>query len=215
LPVSAFERVAAASSAQEQFVFQENAPGEIAAMNLAAFLNHYRLRIAPRALPLTIFFRLLLADQFIHGIGGGRYDQVADRIIASFFKIDPPCFAVTTSTLYFPAARDEKRIALQAINEEGRRLRHGADWPEKRALAEQIASLPRNSRQRRDVFFEMHAKLNQQASSQQMKDWQQRLDHAIHEQSRQKQIFDRELFYALQPPDRLREMVSRYDKAVT
>jgi hypothetical protein len=198
----------------EQFVFRENAPGEIAAKDLDAFLNHYHLRIAPRALPLTIFFRLLLADQFIHGIGGGRYDQVTDRIIAGFFKIDPPCFAVTTATLYFPAAKDQKRIALQPLKHEGRRLRHGAGMPEKRALAEQIASLPRNSRQRRDLFFEMHAKLNQQASSQEIKEWQQRLDQASQEQTRQKVIFDRELFYAIQPADRLRAMISRYDKAV-
>lgn len=214
LPVSLFARNAAVSGSPEEFVFQENAAGEIAAKNLAAFLDRHHLRIAPRALPLTIFFRLFLADQFIHGIGGGRYDQVTDRIIASFFKIDPPSFAVTTATLYFPAASNQKRITLQPLKEEGRRLRHGAQWPEKRAIAGEIASLPRNSRRRRDLFFEMHARLNQEATSQQMKDWQQRLDQAAQQQSRQKLIFDRELFYALQPPGRLREMISRYDNAL-
>ncbi len=47
-----------------------------------------------------------------------------------------------------------------------------------------------------------------------MRQWSQRLDDATREQMRQKTLFDRELFYPLQPQDRLREMISRYDAAI-
>ena len=46
------------------------------------------------------YFRLLLVDQFTHGIGGGRYDQVTDRVMAGFFEIEPPRFSVATATLF-------------------------------------------------------------------------------------------------------------------
>ena len=53
--------------------------GIIPAAQLAAWLRRHNLRLAPRALTLTMYFRVLLADQFVHGIGGGRYDHRAHR----------------------------------------------------------------------------------------------------------------------------------------
>lgn len=58
--------------------------------------------IRPRALTLTGFARLVLADLFIHGIGGGRYDRATDAIISAFFGIDPPTYAIATATLFLP-----------------------------------------------------------------------------------------------------------------
>jgi hypothetical protein len=46
-----------------------------------------------------------------------------------------------------------------------------------------------------------------------MREWNERLEHATREQMRQKAIFDRELFFAIQPAERLREMIGRYDAA--
>ncbi|MDI3280126.1 MAG: hypothetical protein QJR13_01980, partial [Bacillota bacterium] len=57
--------------------------------------------LRPRALALTIFCRLFLADLFLHGVGGGRYDRVADRIIQGFYGIEPPPYAVVSLTLHF------------------------------------------------------------------------------------------------------------------
>src|SRR5262249_26691973 len=34
--------------------------------------------VRPRALTLTLFARVCLGDFFIHGIGGGKYDEVTD-----------------------------------------------------------------------------------------------------------------------------------------
>ena len=55
----------------DRFAFDPAADGWDAADRLAAFLRRHDLRLAPRALTLTLFFRLLLVDQFVHGIGGG------------------------------------------------------------------------------------------------------------------------------------------------
>lgn len=200
--------------ALRDFTFRESTGGDEAAAKLLAWLRQNRLRIAPRALTLTTFFRLLLADQFVHGIGGGRYDQVTDRLIASHFGIDPPRFSVTTATLYFPAASGQKRVSLRPLLQEGRRIRHGSFWREKRALADRIATLPRRSVERRKLFNQMHANLAQLAASPAMQQWSSRLEQATREQMRQKTLFDRELFFVLQPQDRLREMISRYDAAI-
>lgn len=62
-------------------------------------------RLRPRALTLTMFVRLCFADWFIHGIGGGKYDEVTDDIIRDFFGIEPPVFQVVTGTLHLPGRR--------------------------------------------------------------------------------------------------------------
>ncbi len=59
-------------------------------------------RLRPRALTLTLFVRLCLADWFIHGIGGGKYDEVTDAILRDFFGLEPPAFQMVTGTLHLP-----------------------------------------------------------------------------------------------------------------
>jgi hypothetical protein len=60
----------------------------------------YNLR--PRALTLTLFARVCLGDYFIHGIGGGKYDEVTDAIIRGYFGIEPPAYQVLSATLHLP-----------------------------------------------------------------------------------------------------------------
>lgn len=55
--------------------------------------------LRPRALTLTLFCRLCVGDWFIHGIGGGKYDEVTDSIIRDFFEIEAPAFQVLTGTM--------------------------------------------------------------------------------------------------------------------
>jgi hypothetical protein len=59
-------------------------------------------RLRPRALTLTLFARVCLGDLFIHGIGGGKYDEVTDAIIREYFGIDPPAYQVLSATLRLP-----------------------------------------------------------------------------------------------------------------
>ena len=58
--------------------------------------------LAPKALALTLFTRLLVADLFIHGVGGGRYDQVTDDVARRYFGVDLPAFTVASLTVYLP-----------------------------------------------------------------------------------------------------------------
>ncbi len=62
--------------------------------------QEYKLR--PRALTLTMYVRLFLADLFVHGIGGGKYDELTDAIIARYFHLSPPAYLVFTGTLRIP-----------------------------------------------------------------------------------------------------------------
>jgi len=60
------------------------------------------LLLAPRALSLTLFTRLFLADLFIHGLGGGRYDRITDAVIRDYYGIEPPGYCVASVTLLLP-----------------------------------------------------------------------------------------------------------------
>jgi hypothetical protein len=62
-------------------------------------LHSQGMRIRPRALITTMYARLILCDLFIHGIGGGKYDQITDRIARSFFQITLPPYAVASATM--------------------------------------------------------------------------------------------------------------------
>lgn len=67
-------------------------------------------KLRPRALMTTMFARLVLSDLFLHGIGGGKYDQLADRIIRQFFDVTPPSFHVVSATVRLPGQKiDEER----------------------------------------------------------------------------------------------------------
>ena len=83
---------------------------------------------APKALTLTMFTRLLVADFFIHGVGGGKYDQVTDDVFRRFFGIEPPAYAVASMTVYLPlgahVVRDEEiEQAAMTLN----RIKHNPD----------------------------------------------------------------------------------------
>jgi hypothetical protein len=63
------------------------------------------LKLRSRALITTMFARLAVADLFIHGIGGAKYDEATDAICERFFSTQPPAFAAISGTLRLPIAR--------------------------------------------------------------------------------------------------------------
>jgi hypothetical protein len=193
------------------FTFSPGADGWESAAALLDWLKQNNLRLSPRALTLTSVLRLLAADQFVHGIGGGQYDQVADALIARHFGLTPPRFAVTTATLYFPGAAARSRACVPCVAQEGRRLKHGILGDEKLKLVEAIAAAPRGSADRSMLFHEMHHKLADAAGRHPaLQRWEQKLqDTERHEQS-ERLLFDRELFYAIQPAERLGGLIERY-----
>ncbi|TDB39730.1 MAG: hypothetical protein D9V44_01890 [Actinobacteria bacterium] len=86
------------------------------------------LTVAPKALALTMFERVFVADLFIHGVGGGRYDQVTDGVISRFFGIEPPRFVVASMTLYLPlGAHDVTAEEIAEVEQRLNRLTHNPD----------------------------------------------------------------------------------------
>jgi len=193
------------------FVLDEKADGWSAAADLSQFLHRHNLRLSPRALTLTLFLRLLVTDQFIHGIGGGRYDQVTDAVIARFIGISPPTFAVTTATLYFPTVVGTSLPCLPCLAHEGHRLRHGASGAQKMQLVREIEQAPRRSPQRQQMFLRMHDRLAAAARTHPaIADWQQRVADTNRRMADESPLFDREFFYALQPRERLASLIELY-----
>ena len=84
--------------------------------------------VAPKALALTTFVRLFACDLFIHGVGGGRYDRVADGVCRRYYGVEPPGFVVASITMYLPLGAhvvtdDEVAAARTRLN----RLEHNPD----------------------------------------------------------------------------------------
>ncbi|MEO6808325.1 MAG: hypothetical protein ABI353_04350 [Isosphaeraceae bacterium] len=71
-----------------------------------------RIRLRTRALTTTLFARLLLADVFLHGIGGAKYDELGDEIAREFFGLKPPSYQTLSMTAWLglepaPATPDQ------------------------------------------------------------------------------------------------------------
>ncbi|TWU41450.1 hypothetical protein Q31b_28970 [Novipirellula aureliae] len=78
---------------------------EVALALADANTNSFKIR--PRALLTTMYARMILSDLFLHGIGGGKYDQLGDRIAEQFFAIRPPQFMVVSATIQLPGESPE------------------------------------------------------------------------------------------------------------
>jgi len=71
---------------------------------------------------LTLYARVFLGDFFIHGIGGGKYDEVTDAIIRDYFGIEPPAYQVMSATLHlplpaFPSGEQDLAAARRRVRE--------------------------------------------------------------------------------------------------
>jgi hypothetical protein len=62
-------------------------------------------KIRSRALTTTLYARLFLADLFVHGIGGGKYDELTDEIIRRFYECEAPVYMVLSATRWLPLPR--------------------------------------------------------------------------------------------------------------
>ena len=108
------------------------------------------LLLAPKALTLTLFQRLFIADLFVHGTGGGRYDRVTDAVIVAYFGVEPPPFAVASMTLLLPlgghvvtdedVAEAERRLSRFEHNPDELLAEVEFDSAEERARADGLAA---------------------------------------------------------------------------
>ena len=72
------------------------------AVELLKALPSRGIRLRTRALTTTLFSRLCLADLFVHGIGGAKYDAMTDRLCERLFGLTAPSFLTVSATLYLP-----------------------------------------------------------------------------------------------------------------
>ncbi len=106
------------------------------------------LRLRTRALTTTLFARLFLADLFVHGIGGAKYDAMTDWICERLFGLKSPSFLTVSGTLYLPLGDpfEVTERELREINHKLRDLtynpdRHLEHVPETAALITEKTSL--------------------------------------------------------------------------
>jgi hypothetical protein len=77
-------------------------------------------KVRTRALTTTLYARLFLSDIFLHGLGGGKYDELTNAIMRRFYHLEPPSFLVLTGTLLLPlppvAVTPDDRCRLQTLD---------------------------------------------------------------------------------------------------
>ncbi len=122
--------------------------------------------LRPRALTLTLFARVCLGDFFIHGIGGGKYDEVTDAIIRDYFGVDPPAYQVLSATLHlplpgFPSTADDLKRAERLVRDvqwnPQRHLPPGtvSEWVERKATLARAEPSRDQHTARREWFREL------------------------------------------------------------
>jgi len=72
------------------------------------YLEQQGICIRPRALMTTMYLRCLIADLFVHGIGGGTYDELTDDIIRRWLGIEPPRYMISSASLHLNMNQPER-----------------------------------------------------------------------------------------------------------
>lgn len=91
----------------------------ITARKLQKHLAPQGLGIRPKAITLTLFVRLFLADLFIHGIGGAKYEVITDYLIANFYNVQVNPFTTATMTLRLFDGQYQPNIQSQISKAKG------------------------------------------------------------------------------------------------
>lgn len=87
--------------------------GNITAESLEPMLSQ-NIQVVPRGGLITAFLRLLFADIFVHGSGGGRYDRFTDEFIRLWWNVEPPPFTIATASRHlFTDDRAELKRLLE------------------------------------------------------------------------------------------------------
>jgi hypothetical protein len=118
---------------------------------LKGMLRRHRYLLRPKAVSLTLFARLFLADLFVHGVGASSYEPVTDYIIEHFYKVKPPEFTVATCTARPPLARSDTAAQsdISELRQKVHRLKHNPEEyiAESVLAGEEAASLLRSKKE--------------------------------------------------------------------
>lgn len=196
------------------------------------------LRFRTRALTTTMFSRVALGDLFVHGIGGAKYDELTDRIIAEFFGIAPPQFLTLSATLHLPFsfAQSLPPSRTAAIRREMRDLRYNA---ERHAPASDISQLVERKqeliaaqhaahtsglsrsarRARREDNRHRYLQLKEitallsAAAGPRQRELEAELEQSERDDATRRLLFDRDYAWCLHPAERLRNLMASLDFA--
>lgn len=173
------------------------------------------IKIRSRALTTTLFARLFLGDVFLHGIGGGKYDELTDDIIRRVWGVEPPEFIVLTGTCLLPLPAPES--SGEEVSRRARRVRD-LDWNPQRYIAPGIpadlldqkrslmAESPPTSAGRRERFRrlqELNARLRPHVARQRQ-EAERDLRHARESLSVREMLRRRDYSFCLYPEAKLK-----------
>jgi hypothetical protein len=182
--------------------------------------------VRPRALTLSAFARLLLADLFIHGIGGAKYDEMMEEFCGAWLGVEPRPLCCVTATLHLPLPQRSVRPAdLAAARTAARDLR----WNPQRHVVEAPADLlarraelvrrsdelrqndPHNRGERRLVFRALRLVNEQILDSDPWRaaQYDQRIGYLEGELALHRIAREREYFYALHAPGVFKDLRAR------
>ena len=184
---------------------------------ILAELSQRGIRLRTRALTTTLFARLCLADLFLHGIGGAKYDDITDRLFKQLFNVTAPRFATVSATFHLPlgnssstSSHDERRLGQQL-----RDLRYNPDRyiavasgsteaalvNEKRELLATLAPRRPTALETRRIEQINGALATSTTAIEQL--WQSERDAMRHRRSADSIRQDREFAWCLHPQDEL------------
>ena len=138
---------------------------------------------------------------------------MTDQLLEKYWGVAAPKFAVTTATMVFPDAGQRSGACVRCLKSE---LHHAAhNFLPKQTYLAAITAAARGSNERKNQYLAMHRTLQAgRPQAEVVNDLRAQLENTLERQKREKVLFDRELFYAIQPRDRLEAMIARYRAAM-
>ncbi len=194
---------------------------------LRDFLARAGWTLRPKAVPLTLFLRLYMADWFIYGVGGATYEPITDHLIRHYFGMRPAPYGVMTYTAVLPRCLSLSRRERD-LSQLRHRLHHAEHNPELylgdaghrndraklliEAKKRQIirASDRTRTASQRKAAWKLIARINRCLrvhAAQEIRDLSQQIVQAQKERDSRAVRGSREYFFGLFPEWRLRRMV--------
>ena len=179
--------------------------------------------IRTRALTTTLFTRVCLADLFVHGIGGAKYDEITDDLIEKFWNLPVPRYWTVTGTLHLPlgslpATRDDldrQRRNLWDLQWNPARALAGSDNPEVRRLCMEFQTRLATPAPDLPARRARHSELSRIKSElapfvrELIPAAREQIDLVTRQLAANRMLQDREYSYVLYPENKLRGFLAR------
>jgi hypothetical protein len=192
-------------------------------------LEKLGFRMRSRALTTTLYARLFLADLFVHGIGGAKYDELSDEVMRRFYGLEPPRYLVLSATLLLPfrplpAQPEECRSLARQLRDlhynPQRHLKNGAlVEPQARVLADEkqkwIDLQPSDKAGRRERFYRLQSLTGQleQFVSVRERSLGRQLEQCLEQSQINADLFRRDYAFCLFPEAKLRPFCTQFLQA--